>query len=136
MRVRFTPQAERQFLDVLRFLIRRDPAGAAAIHRRTEDAIAPLREHPFAGQAIPEFADLPQRELSVTPYRLFYRVSTTYLERRIPARPSAARTPGKDVTPGQTMPVETRPPFAGARNADRGPGVGYLEVGERTGPSC
>ena len=75
MRVRFTPQAERQFLDVLRFLMQRDPAGAAAVHRRTEDAIALLREHPFAGHAIPEFADLPHRELSVTPYRLFYRVA-------------------------------------------------------------
>jgi len=74
MRVRFTPGAERQYLDVLRFLAERDPAGAATIHRRTEEAVEVLREHPFAGHAIPEFADVPHRELSVTPYRLFYRV--------------------------------------------------------------
>ena len=33
-----------------------------------------LREHPHAGHAIPEFPELPHRELSAPPCRVFYRV--------------------------------------------------------------
>jgi toxin ParE1/3/4 len=73
MRVRFTPQAERQYLEALRYLCDRDPEGAATVNRRVEEVIELLREHPFACHAIPEFPDLPHRELPVAPYRLFYR---------------------------------------------------------------
>lgn len=74
MRVRFTPQAERQYLDGLRYLRRRSPAGAVTVQRRAEAVIALLREHPDAGNAIPEFPELPRRELPVPPYRFFHRV--------------------------------------------------------------
>lgn len=75
MRVRFAPRAARQYLEALRELRDENPAGAATVQLRTEAVIALLREHPDAGHPIPEFPDLPHRELSATPYRVFYRVA-------------------------------------------------------------
>ena len=74
MRVRFTPQAAKQYLDALRNLREKNAAGAATVQQRTEAVVALLREHPHAGQAIPEFPEVPHRELSAAPYGLFYRV--------------------------------------------------------------
>jgi plasmid stabilization system protein ParE len=74
VRVRFTPQAARQYLDGLRNLRTKHPAGAATVQRRAEAVIERLREHPGAGHAIPEFPDLPHRELPVPPFRFFHRV--------------------------------------------------------------
>ena len=74
MRVRFTPQAERQYLGALRYLRTRNPTGAVTVQLRAEAVIDLLREHPDAGHAIPEFPELPHRELPVPPYRFFHRV--------------------------------------------------------------
>lgn len=74
MRVRFTPQAERQYFEALRFIRDKSPAGAATVQTRAELVIAQLRKHPQSGHAIPEFPDLPHRELPVPPYRFFHRV--------------------------------------------------------------
>lgn len=74
MRVRFTPQADRQYLEALLFVRSKSPAGAATIQRRAEAVIAQLAEQPRSGHAIPEFPDLPHRELSVPPYRFFHKV--------------------------------------------------------------
>jgi len=74
MRVRFTPQAERQYLAALGYLRTRSPSGAARVQQRAETVIAQLREHPGSGHTIPEFPELPHRELPVPPYRFFHRV--------------------------------------------------------------
>jgi plasmid stabilization system protein ParE len=74
MRVRFTPQADRQYLGALVYLRGKNPAGALTVMRRAEAVIAQLRDHPHSGHAIPEYPDLPHRELPVPPYRFFYRV--------------------------------------------------------------
>lgn len=96
MRVRFTPQASKQVLGALRDLRTKDAAGAATVQRRTEAVVELLREHPYAGHAIPEFPELPHRELSAPPYRLFYRVvdDTVWIvavshARRRPERPES-----------------------------------------------
>jgi plasmid stabilization system protein ParE len=47
MRVRFTPQADRQYLEALRYIHSKNPAGAVTVMGRAED---------------------------VPPYRFFYRV--------------------------------------------------------------
>jgi len=73
VRVRFTAQAARQYLDGLRYLRTKHPSGAATVQRRAEAVIELLREHPGAGHVIPEFPDLPHRELPVPPYRFFHR---------------------------------------------------------------
>jgi len=72
--VRFTPQAEQQYLGALRYLRTKNPAGAAGIQRRAEAVIIQLRERPDSGHAIPGFPELPHREVPVPPYRFFYRV--------------------------------------------------------------
>ncbi len=74
MRVRFTQQAERQYLAALRYIASKSPAGAVTVMRRAEAVVAQLREHPQSGHAIPEYPDLPHRELPVPPYRFFYRI--------------------------------------------------------------
>ena len=94
MRVRFTPQADRQYLAALTFVRSKSPAAAADIQRRAETAVAQLREHPLSGHAIPEFPELPHREIPVQPYRLFHRVAddTVWIvgvwhARQLPDRP-------------------------------------------------
>ena len=102
MRVRFTPQAARQYLDALRFLRTKNPAGAAPVQRRAEAVIELLREHPDAGHAIPEFPELPHRELPVPPYRFFHRVvdDTVWVvavwhARQLPQPPVGGTLPGR-----------------------------------------
>jgi len=73
-RVRFTQQAERQYLEALRYINAKNPVGAVTVMRRAEAVVAQLREHPHSGHAIPEYPDLPHRELAVPPYRFFHRV--------------------------------------------------------------
>ncbi len=74
MRVRFTRQADRQYLDALSCIRTKNPAGALTVMRRAEAAIAQLREQPLSGHIIPEYPDMPHRELAVPPYRFFYRI--------------------------------------------------------------
>lgn len=74
MRVRFTPQADEQYLEALRFIRAKSSAGAASVQLGAEDVIAQLRKHPYSGHEIPEFPELPHRELPVPPYRFFHRV--------------------------------------------------------------
>jgi plasmid stabilization system protein ParE len=74
MRVRFTPRADRQYLLALRYLLERNPSAAVGLQTRVEAALTQLREHPESGHAVPEFPDMPHRELPVEPYRLFHRI--------------------------------------------------------------
>ena len=74
MRVRFTPQAERQYRGALSRTDAKSPAGALTVMLRAEAVVAQLREHPHSGHVIPEYPDLPHRELPVPPYRFFHRV--------------------------------------------------------------
>jgi plasmid stabilization system protein ParE len=39
-----------------------------------ESALKRLRRFPASGRALPEFPELPHREVIVAPYRFFYRV--------------------------------------------------------------
>lgn len=94
MRVWFTPQAERQFLAALAFIRTKNPAEALTVMRRAEAVIAQLSEYPYSGHVIPEYPDLPHRELPVPPYRFFYRVvdGTVWIvavwhTRRLPEKP-------------------------------------------------
>lgn len=74
MRVRFTPRADRQYLSALHYLLERSPSAAAGLQSRAEAVIAQLGEYPESGHTIPEFPEMPHRELPVEPYRLFHRV--------------------------------------------------------------
>lgn len=74
MKIRFTPSARVQFLSALAY-IRRDNLQAALRFRRlTEEILRRLEEFPDSGRVVPEFPELPYREVVISPYRFFYRV--------------------------------------------------------------
>ena len=73
MKVRFTPQARVQFLGALEYIRRDNPTAAQQFRKKAETGLRRLVRHPDSGRRVPEFPDLPFREVIVTPYRLFYR---------------------------------------------------------------
>ena len=75
MRVRFTPSARRRFLDVVAYILRENPSAARRFKQRAQTVLRRLERFPGSGRALPEFPDLPYREVIVTPYRFFYRVA-------------------------------------------------------------
>ena len=75
LRVRFTPSARRQFLDAVAYILGHNPVAARRFRRRAERVLRRLERFPRSGRALPEFPDLPYREVSVAPYRFFYRVA-------------------------------------------------------------
>jgi len=74
LKVLFTPSGRDQFLAVLSYIYRENPAAAIAFRRKAEKVLSRLRKFPQSGRVLPEFSDLPFREVIVTPYRFFYRV--------------------------------------------------------------
>lgn len=74
MRVRFTPSAREQFLGVVAYIRRDRPSAATRFRRRAETVLRRLEKFPESGRKIPEFPDLPHREIIVAPCRFFYRV--------------------------------------------------------------
>lgn len=75
MRVRFTPTGRRQFLDTIAYILREKPAAARRFKQRAQTVLRRLERFPESGRVLPEFPDLPYREVIVAPYRLFYRVA-------------------------------------------------------------
>ena len=74
MDIRFTPSARLQFLEALGHIRRDNPAAASDFRDKAEKALSRLRKFPESGRLLPEFPDLPFREVIVPPYRSFYRV--------------------------------------------------------------
>ena len=72
--VRFTPQARAQFLAALAYIAVDNPAAARELRRHAETSLSRLADYPESGRVLPEFPELPFREVIVTPYRFFYRV--------------------------------------------------------------
>jgi toxin ParE1/3/4 len=73
-RVRFTASARQEFLDALLYIRRDDPLAARRFRDRAARVLRRLEEFPESGRKLPEFPDLPHREVVVRPYRFFYRV--------------------------------------------------------------
>ena len=73
MKVLFTPSGRDQFLTAIAYIYRENPAAAVTFRRKAEKVLSRLRKFPQSGRALPEFPDLPFREVIVTPYRFFYR---------------------------------------------------------------
>lgn len=74
MRLRFTPSAKNQFLAAVAFIQVDNPTAAQDFRKRAESTLRGLEKFPDSGRHLPEFPDLPHRELIVNPYRFFYRV--------------------------------------------------------------
>lgn len=74
MKIFFTPTARNQFLQAIAYIRRDKPSAAISFRKKAEESLSRLNDHPKSGRPIPEFPDLPYREVLVTPYRFFYRV--------------------------------------------------------------
>jgi plasmid stabilization system protein ParE len=74
VKVRLTPSGRRQFLDALAYIVRDDPVAARRFRQRAEAVLRRLERFPRSGRILPEFPELPYREVIVAPYRFFYRV--------------------------------------------------------------
>ena len=74
MKVRFTNSARAQFLAGLAYIHRDRPSAAVRLRKRAEVILRRLAKFPESGRVIPEFPELPHREVLVPPFRFFYRV--------------------------------------------------------------
>jgi len=74
LKILFTPTARIQFLSAISHIRRDKPSAATQFRQRAEKSLKRLLEYPDSGRSIPEFPELPYRELIVPPYRFFYRV--------------------------------------------------------------
>jgi toxin ParE1/3/4 len=74
VRVRFTPTGRAQLLAAVAYIRRENPGAAARFRQRTEETLRRLEQFPESGRVLPEFLELPYREVMVAPYRFFYRI--------------------------------------------------------------
>lgn len=73
MKLKFTPTARGHFLAVVEYIRNDNPKAAVQFRRKAERILRRLERYPGSGRSIPEFPDLPYREVIVAPYRFFYR---------------------------------------------------------------
>ena len=74
MRVKFTPSAKAQFLSALSYIRKDKPSAATNLRNRAEKILRRLEDFPESGRIIPEFPELPYREVIISPYRFFYKI--------------------------------------------------------------
>jgi toxin ParE1/3/4 len=74
VRIRFTPSARLQFLEAIEYIRRENPSAARNFRQRAEKILRRLESYPESGRLIPEFPELPHREVIIRPYRFFYRI--------------------------------------------------------------
>ena len=74
MKIQFTPTAKKQFLSALSYIRRDKPSAAVNFRNRAEKILRRLEDFPESGRTIPEFPELPYREVVISPYRFFYRI--------------------------------------------------------------
>jgi toxin ParE1/3/4 len=74
VRLQFTPAAREHFLAVIAYMLRENPPAARSFRKKAERILRRLVRFPQSGRFLPEFPDLPYREVVVPPYRFFYRV--------------------------------------------------------------
>jgi len=73
LKILFTPTARRQFLEAIAYIHQDNTSAAVSFRQKAEKTLSRLREFPESGRLLPEFPDLPFREVIVRPYRFFYR---------------------------------------------------------------
>jgi plasmid stabilization system protein ParE len=74
LKVLFTPSGRKQFLEAIAYIYHENPPAAVAFRRKAEKVLSRLRKFPQSGRPLPEFPDLPFREIIISPYRFFYRL--------------------------------------------------------------
>jgi toxin ParE1/3/4 len=96
LKILFTPIGRRLFLEAIAYIHRDNPSAAANFRRKAEENLSRLKQFPDSGRILPEFPDLPFREVIVEPYRFFYRVKdktvwivAVWHGAQLPAEPAA-----------------------------------------------
>lgn len=96
MKLRFTTSARAEFLAALDAIRQENPMAAQAYFQRARQVLKRLEPFPYSGRSLPEFPDLPHREVIVPPYRFIYRVTddtawivTVRHGARLPVRPES-----------------------------------------------
>ena len=74
MKVKFAPSARTQFLSALSYIRKDKPSAAINFRNRAEKILRRLEHSPESGRVIPEFPELPYREVIISPYRFFYKI--------------------------------------------------------------
>lgn len=74
MKVNFTPSAKTQFLSALSYIRKDKPSAAIDFRKRAEKILRRLEDLPESGRIIPDFPELPYREVIISPYRFFYKI--------------------------------------------------------------
>lgn len=74
MIILFTPTARLQFIGALEYIRRNNLSAAIDFRHKAEKCLLRLIKFPESGRSLPEFPDLPFREVIVQPYRFFYRI--------------------------------------------------------------
>ena len=74
MTVQFTPSARQQFLSAVASIRQDNPPAAVRFRQKAASVLRRLEKFPDSGRVIPEYPELPYREVIVTPCRCFYRV--------------------------------------------------------------
>ena len=99
MRALFTKAARAQYLAVITYIARDRPVAPRRFHARAQRALRRLVRYPNSGRRIPEFPELPHREVVLPPYRFFYRLEgkTVWIvgvwhDAQLPGLPGVAET--------------------------------------------
>ena len=74
MKVSFTPAARKEYLAALAYIREDNPPAANKFIERAEKVLSRLEQFPESGRIIPEFSELPYREVVISPFRFFYRL--------------------------------------------------------------
>ena len=74
MKVKFTPSARNQFLSAIKYIQKDKPSAAKNFRIKAETILRRLEGFPDSGKVIPEFPELPYREVVVPPFRFFYKI--------------------------------------------------------------
>ena len=86
MKVKFTTSAKTQFLSALSYIRKDKPSAAINFRNRVEKILRRLEDFPESGRIIPEFPELPYREVIISPYRFFYKEPTHKREKTLKNR--------------------------------------------------
>lgn len=76
MKIQFTPSARNQFLSALSYIRMDKPSAAVNFRNCAEKFLRRLEDFPESGRIIPEFPELPYREVIITPSRFFYKIKS------------------------------------------------------------
>ena len=79
MKVQFTPSARNQFFSALSYIKKDKPSAAINFRNKAETILRRLEKFPESGRIIPEFPELPYREVIVSPYRFFYKITDNFV---------------------------------------------------------